>query len=59
MADPIIGSRLFSDGIFRNVLEDELGQYVVNDVGYKVRGAWIVSEEELPQFTSDCGDTTE
>jgi hypothetical protein len=58
MPDRIIGVRVFSDGTLRNVFEDARGQYVLTDDGHKVRGSWIVSEEDPPLPAIDQGESS-
>ncbi|MBI3410369.1 MAG: hypothetical protein HY040_18675 [Planctomycetes bacterium] len=44
--DPIIGERLFTDGVTRPVYWDSRGQYVIDGNGQKVYGVWIFPAEE-------------
>ena len=44
-ADPVIAPRSFSDDTPRDVYLDSEGQYVL-DEGMKVRGQWVVPNEE-------------
>jgi hypothetical protein len=48
MTDPILGHRLFVDGIARPVFLDEATgrQYVINDDGDRLDGQWLRAEEE-------------
>jgi hypothetical protein len=46
MSDPIIGRRLFVDGIRRPIYEDAGGQYVLDDDGERVYGVYLIPMEE-------------
>jgi hypothetical protein len=48
MSDPILGHRLFVDGIVRPVFLDEATgrQYVINDDGERLDGEQLRAEEE-------------
>jgi hypothetical protein len=48
IADPIIGRRLFTDGVTRDVYRDEEGQYVF-DGREKVRGVWLADDDDLDE----------
>jgi hypothetical protein len=44
--DPVVGSRLFTDGSTRTVHTDAGRQYVLDDEGGRVYGTWLVPESE-------------
>ena len=44
--DPIIGQRVFTDGVTRDVYLDATGQYVLGDDGRQVRGVWLLIDQE-------------
>lgn len=51
-----IGQRRFVDGITRDVFVDAEGQYVIDDDGEKIRGVWVVPEEDVePQYIISLG----
>lgn len=52
MDDTIIGRRLFTDGVPREVYLDEGGQYVLDDANEKVYGVWILTDDELEDLPS-------
>ena len=43
--DPVIGKRLFVDGIERDVYRDEQGQYVIGPDGERVYGVWVLTDD--------------
>lgn len=50
-----IGYRDFTDGSRREILEDDLGQFVVGDDGNRVDGLWLPYDDpvEIPIDTVD------
>ncbi len=42
----VIGDREFTDGIVRQVYEDDQGQYVLDADGEMVRGVWLLPPDE-------------
>ena len=55
--DPIIGHRIFTDGVERAVhLSAERGQYVLDEGGMPVYGVWLLTEPvERPAKEQDDG----
>jgi hypothetical protein len=46
--DPIVGYRLFVDGVCRAVFEDSTGQYVMADDGDRIYGEYLAPEVDSP-----------
>jgi hypothetical protein len=46
--DPIVGYRLFVDGVCRTVFENSAGQYVMTDDGERVYGVYLTAEVHSP-----------
>lgn len=44
--DPVIGERLFTDGVVRQVFAGDLGQYVLGRDGERVYGVWVLVDED-------------
>ena len=40
--DDVVGKRLFTDGVTRDVYLDADGQPVLGDDGRQVRGVWLI-----------------
>jgi hypothetical protein len=52
--DPIIGYRLFPDGVCRAIFQDSAGQYVTTSNGERFYGVYLTSEikSSLPALLS-------
>ena len=46
--DPIVGYRLFVDGVCRTVFENSAGQYVMTDDEERVYGVYLTPEVASP-----------
>ena len=56
MPDPVLGHRLFADGVTRPVRLDAAGKpYVVGPAGERVPGVWVLP----PEVPSDPPPATE
>ena len=50
MNDPVIGRRLFTDGVERDVYQAPDGcQYVLDDHGLPVFGVWVLDKRSEPR----------
>jgi len=46
VSDHIIGRRVFSDGVERDVYLDADGQYVIGDDGRHMHGVWLPTDQD-------------
>ncbi len=55
--DPIIGYRLFVDGVCRAIFEDSAGQYICDDGRERIYGVYITPEVNS-RWTPICNSDT-